>query len=107
MNSVIIIVAALLPVILLWLYIWKKDPQKEPTLWLVKAILYGMGICIPVAILEMGMFHGVYDALALGGTVNPVVGGISFFILIYFCRQMHKEAKGKVIAMMEKDHQNV
>lgn len=25
MNSVIIIVAALLPVILLWLYIWKKD----------------------------------------------------------------------------------
>lgn len=35
--SLIIILAALLPAIMLWLYLWKKDIQKEPTSWLVKA----------------------------------------------------------------------
>jgi RsiW-degrading membrane proteinase PrsW (M82 family) len=49
------LVAALLPAVLLWLYIWKKDTQKEPTSWLVKATLLGVAICIPVAILEMGL----------------------------------------------------
>lgn len=235
MNKLLIISAALLPAILLWIYIWKKDPQKEPTSWLVKATLYGIGICIPVAVLETGidsalfgvdgkpttlfgttiqaffvaalpeegvkllalwlllrknpyfdeyfdgivyavciglgfaaienvfylvknedawigvaitrallavpghyafavlmgyyyslhhfvdrspkvataillspvLAHGVYDALALSSTVNPVVGGICFFVLIYFCRQIHKEAKGKVMAMIKKDQQNV
>ena len=47
--------AALLPAILLWLYIWKQDPQPESTSWLVKAVLWGIGICIPVAMLEMGI----------------------------------------------------
>ena len=55
MNILILIAAALLPVILLLLYIWKKDPQKEPTSQLVKAVLWGVAICIPVAILEMGI----------------------------------------------------
>lgn len=27
--------------------------QPEPTSWLVKAVVWGMAICIPVAILEM------------------------------------------------------
>ena len=52
---IIMLVAALLPAVLLWLYIWKKDTQKEPTSWLVKATLLGVAICIPVAILEMGL----------------------------------------------------
>ena len=47
--------AALLPAILLWLYIWKKDTQKEPTSLLVKAVLLGVAIIIPVAILESGI----------------------------------------------------
>ena len=52
---IIMLVAALLPAVLLWLYIWKNDTQKEPTSWLVKATLLGVAICIPVAILEMGL----------------------------------------------------
>ena len=48
----VMLFAALLPPALLWLYIWKKDPQKEPTRWLVKATLWGVGICVPVAIVE-------------------------------------------------------
>ena len=62
MNLILIITAALLPSILLCLYIWKKDPQPEPTSWLVKAVLCGMAICVPVAFLEMliqTMFWGV------------------------------------------------
>lgn len=30
----LLLVSSLLLAILLWLYIWKKDPQPEPTLWL-------------------------------------------------------------------------
>ena len=233
MNLLIILTVALLPVTLLWLYIWKKDPQPEPTSWLIKAIVLGMIICIPVAFIEMfiqtlfwgidgepitligstmqafvvaalpeesfkllalwlvlrknpyfdehfdgivyavcvglgfaavenvfyvfneedwvtiaisrallavpghyafailmGYYysvyrfvehtpkvaacillvpvaaHGVYDALAMSGLVNPYIGGISFLVLIWFCVKMHKVAKQKIIALIENDYQN-
>ena len=232
MNILILLAAALLPAILLWIYIWKQDTQPEPTNWLVKAVLYGIGIGIPVALLEMvienvlfdgepttlfgttvqaffvaalpeesfkllalwlvlrknpyfdehfdgivyavcvglgfaalenvlyvvgaeenwfsvavsrallavpghyafavlmGYYysvyhfvdhssrtaacillvpvvaHGVYDALALSSTVNPYVGGISTVVLIYFCIKMHKSAKSKVLALIERDRYN-
>ena len=232
MNILILLAAALLPAILLWTYIWKQDAQPEPTNWLVKAVLYGVGIGIPVALLEMviesvlfsgdpttllgttvqaffvaalpeesfkllalwlvlrknpyfdehfdgivyavcvglgfaalenvlyvvgaeenwfsvavtrallavpghyafavlmGYYysvyhfvdhssrtaacillvpvvaHGVYDALALSSTVNPYVGGISAIVLIYFCIKMHKSAKSKVLALIERDRYN-
>ena len=47
--------------------------------------------------------HSVYDAIALGGMVNPYVGSISTFVLIYFCVKMHKFAKEKIIAQIERD----
>ena len=228
--GIILFIAALFPAILLWLYIWKKDTQKEPTSWLVKAVLWGVAIIIPVAILESGietmlfgvegkptnlfgttmmafvvaalpeesfkllalwmvlrrnpyfdehfdgivyavcvglgfaafenimyvfgeedwfstaivrallavpghyafailmgyyysvyhfmdhlpkvaacvllvpvLAHGTYDALAMSGIVSPVIGGLSFFVLIYFCVKMHKVAKAKLFALVEKD----
>ena len=55
MDLILIITSAFLPAILLWFYIWKKDTQKEPTSWLVKAMLLGVAICIPVAIVESGI----------------------------------------------------
>ena len=229
MSILILLAAALLPAIFLWFYIWKQDPQPEPTSWLVKATLYGVGICIPVAILEsvieqilfggepttligttiqaffvaalpeesfkllalwlvlrknpffdehfdgivyavclglgfaaienvsyvvseegnwvgvavaraflavpghyafavlMGYYyslyhfvdrsprtaacvllipvlaHGIYDAIALGGIVNPFFGCISTFVLIYFCVKMHKFARTKIVAQIERD----
>ena len=232
MNILILLAAALLPVILLLYYIWKKDPQPEPTNWLVKATLYGIAICIPVAILEnvieqiifggepttlfgttiqafivaalpeesfkllalwlvlrknpffdehfdgivyavcvglgfaaienvlyivgeeenwvgvaisrallsvpghyafavlMGYYysvyhfvdrsprtaacvllvpvlaHGIYDAIAFSGTVNPYIGSISTFALIYFCVKMHKYARSKVLAQIQKDQES-
>lgn len=233
MNILIILAAALLPAILLWLYIWRQDLQPEPTGWLVKATLYGVGICVPVVILEMAvesvlfagggpksllgttvqaffvaalpeesfkllalwlvlrhnpyfdehfdgivyavcvglgfaalenvsyvaaqgdawmgvaisrallavpghyafavlmgyyysvyhfvdrsqrtaayillvpvLAHGVYDALALSGTVNPYVGGLSLVVLIYFCIRMHKFARKKMLAQIKRDKDN-
>ena len=229
MNTILVLAAALLPAALLWLYIWKKDPQKEPTSWLVKATLWGVAICIPIGLVEcvinfvlfgdgspltlfgtttlaffvaavpeeafkllalwlvlrknpyfdehfdgivyavcvglgfaaienigylimmedwvlvavarallavpghyafavlMGYFysvyhfvdhsrktaacvllvpilaHGIYDALAMSGMVNEYVGGLAFFVLIYFCIKMHKRAYRKVVAVIEKD----
>lgn len=55
MSIIILLIVALLPAALLWAYIWKKDPQKEPTPLLIKAGLYGAGICLPVALLEFGL----------------------------------------------------
>ena len=231
MSLLILLSAALLPAIFLWYYIWKQDPQPEPTNWLVKAALYGAGICIPVALVEtlmdnaifggepstligttilafcvaalpeesfkllalwlilrknpffdehfdgivyavcvglgfatienigfvfqeenglsvafnraifavpghyafaviMGYYyslyhfvdhshrtaayilfvpvvaHGTYDAIILGGIVNPYVGCISTFVLIYFCIKMHKFAKTKILAQIERDRNN-
>lgn len=49
------LISALLPALLLWIYIWKKDPRPEPVSWLLKALLLGVLICIPVAFLELGI----------------------------------------------------
>ena len=222
--------AALLPAAILWLYIWKKDSQPEPTSWLIKAVLLGVGICIPVVIVEIGiefllfsagitptdlvgttirafvvaaipeetfkllalwlilrknphfdehfdgivyavcvglgfaaienvfyilgeeewmsvavsrallavpahyafailmgyyysvyhfvdhsiknaicillvpvMAHGIYDAIALSGSANPYIGGVSFLVLIFFCIKMHKVAKSKMLALIRHD----
>ena len=230
MGSLLILIAALLPAILLGLYIWKKDTKKEPASWLMKAFLWGIIICIPTAIVEMGLgymlfgdggkpsdlfgttivafvvaalpeeafkllalwlvlrknsyfdehfdgivyavcvglgfaalenigyvfgkdggmltaitrallavpghyafailmgyyysiyhfvdhspkaaacvllvpvlAHGVYDSLAMSGLVDPTVGGISFFVLIYFCIKMHKYSWNKMMAQVERD----
>ena len=226
---ILTVLSALLPAILLFLYIWVIDPQKEPASQLLKAVLLGVAICIPVAFFEqyitavlfcgaeatslfgttlnafavaalpeesfkllalwlvlrknpyfdehfdgivyavciglgfaaienifyiassedwvsvaigrallavpghyafavlMGYYyslyyfvdpsrknavcillvpvlaHGIYDALAFSGAVNPYVGGIAFLVLIYFCIKMHKTARKKVLALIEED----
>lgn len=46
---------ALLPAALLWLYVWRKDKQPEPVSKLLKAVLLGIVICIPVALIELGI----------------------------------------------------
>ena len=230
MSEWIMWAAALLPAAILWLYIWKKDSQPEPTSWLITAVLLGVGICIPVVIVEIGiemflysvgivptnlvgttmqafvvaaipeetfkllalwlilrknpyfdehfdgivyavcvglgfaaienvfyilgeekwmsvaisrallavpahyafailmgyyysvhhfvdhstkkaicillipvMAHGIYNAIALSGSVNPYIGGVSFFVLIFFCIKMHKAAKSKILALIQHD----
>ena len=122
MSVLMIWVAALLPAVLLWLYIWKKDAQPEPTFWLVKAVIWGVVICMFVAILESVyhfvdrspqtaacillvpvLAHGLYDAIALSGSVDASIGGLGFFVLIWFCVKMHKVARLKIMMLVEKD----
>ncbi|MBR6492790.1 MAG: PrsW family intramembrane metalloprotease [Paludibacteraceae bacterium] len=222
------LIAALLPALLLGLYIWRKDPHPEPASWILRAFFGGVLICIPVAFAEYGlqqvlfptghpttlfgttvqaflvaalpeeaaklfilwcilyrnphfdehfdgivyavfvslgfaavenvsyvinagegwvtvaamrallsvpghyafgivmgycysvyiffkhtpargamvllmpvMAHGVYDALAMSGTVDPLAGGISFFVLIYFCIKLQKAAHKRIEAMIK------
>ncbi len=52
MIYILILAAALLPAILLFVYIWKKDAQPEPTSQLVKAFLWGVAIILPIVIVE-------------------------------------------------------
>ena len=40
--------------------------------------------------------HGVYDAIAMSGSVDPIAGSISFFVLIYFCIKLQKYARRKI-----------
>lgn len=48
------------------------------------------------------MAHGVYDSLAMSGSVDPVAGGISFFVLIFFCIKMHRAAQKRVVELANK-----
>ena len=47
--------------------------------------------------------HGVYDTLAMSGIVSEVVGGVSMLVLIFFCIRMHKFARKKIMAQLERD----
>ena len=47
--------------------------------------------------------HGIYDALAMSGQVNPLIGGISFLFLIYFCIKMQRFCKTRVVAQLQRD----
>ena len=51
--SLFLIVAAILPVIFLGMYIYKKDTNKEPRGMLAKLFFMGVVICIPVIIVEL------------------------------------------------------
>lgn len=48
------------------------------------------------------MAHGVYDAIAMSGSVDPIAGGISFFVLIFFCIKLQKAAQKRVQELVNK-----
>ena len=79
MNTILILIVALLPAVVLWGYVWKKDPQKEPTGQLVKAVLWGVGVCVPVALVEVGI-----EAMMFGPEGKPATlidtTAVAFFV---------------------------
>lgn len=66
--------AALLPPILLLLFVWHKDATKEPFLQLLKAVIFGALICIPAVFWESFMstllFNGEEPTTIIGTTLN-------------------------------------
>lgn len=79
MNILIMFIAAILPAAFLFMYIWKKDIQKEPTSSLFKSVLFDSAICIPV---------------------NRYIGRLCF---IYFFIKMYKFAKMKIMIHVERE----
>jgi RsiW-degrading membrane proteinase PrsW (M82 family) len=59
-----------------------------------------VAVCI---LLVPVLAHGIYDALALSGTVNPYIGVLCFFVLVWFCIKMHKLARQKMLVQIERD----
>ena len=55
MSIIIALVVALLPAIILWVYIFKKDAKPEPKGKIWKAILFGAATVIPIVLLETGI----------------------------------------------------
>lgn len=83
--------AALLPPILLLLFVWHKDATKEPFLQLLKAVIFGALICIPAVFWEsfMGtlLFNGEEPTTIIGTTLNA-----------FFCAAVPEETL-KLIAL--------
>jgi len=83
--------AALLPAILLFLYIWRKDAQPEPFSWLLRSILAGVGICIPVAFAEYFIQHSLFP----GGAPTTLFGTT----VQAFCVAAIPEEAAKLLAL--------
>lgn len=56
----LMLIAALLPAVILGIYIWRRDPIPEPGLWILRAFFAGIAICIPVAFAEYGIQHVLF-----------------------------------------------
>lgn len=69
MDVMIQLALAILPAALLWLYIWKLDTRPEPAGQLLRAVFYGICICVPVALLEV-----VIEQMLFGGEPTTVIG---------------------------------
>ena len=51
-NYLLIAAVAILPVLLLWIYIWRRDARPEPLGQLLKATWWGVLIAIPAVLVE-------------------------------------------------------
>ena len=60
-----LLIAAIIPVVVLCLYINKKDQNKEPKGMLAKLFIFGVLICIPVIIVEL-LLGNIFDTESEG-----------------------------------------
>lgn len=47
--------------------------------------------------------HGIYDSLAMSSMVNPLIGGLGFVFLIFFCIKMQRVAYDRLTQMIDRD----
>ena len=81
--SVFLLVAALLPAIFLWYYIWKQDPQPEPTSWLVKE---GNGLSVAISRALFAVPGHYVFAVLMGSTILSItLWTILLVLLLVFC----------------------
>ena len=53
MNTILTLIISVLPIYLVLLYVYRKDDAREPKSLLKRLFIYGMIICIPIAIVEI------------------------------------------------------
>ena len=85
MNELIMVAVGLLPSLLLFLFIWRKDPVPEPFGQLFKGLCYGALICFPVAALEL-----VVSMLLLGADGPTTILGTT--VQAFFVAAVPEEA---------------
>lgn len=65
MTTMLMFAAALVPAILLFIYMWHKDAKKEPANQLLCAVLLGVVVCIPVSFVESGIQYVLFGDMEL------------------------------------------
>ena len=84
LNTVLLIIAALLPAIILSIYIYKKDRvEKEPLTLLLKLFLFGALVCFPAAYIEefvIGIIDGIFGEIYEGDSIFYIYNFIYYFI---------------------------
>lgn len=66
--------ASVLPAVLLWVYILRKDAKPEPTGQLALATLLGVATCVPAVIVELGV-GAVFSAIGINEI--PLIGSVA------------------------------
>lgn len=90
--------AALLPAIILAIYIWRRDPHKEPTSWLIRAFIYGVLVSIPVVYIE----NFINGLLFAGGEPTSIFGST----IRAFCVAALPEESAKLFVLWLIVHNN-
>lgn len=101
--ELILFTVSVLPVVLIGLFVYKKDRQKEPAKLLVKLFLGGMGSCFLVLIASLisGLIFPIFSADAK--TLNLVELIIYVFIGIALVEEFCKWIMAYKIAYNDKD----
>lgn len=88
--DILLLIVAILPVILLGLFIYYKDKTKEPALLLGKLFISGVGACIVVVMLSI-LIHSLFPVMSKDySTMNFIEFFIYIFIVIALLEEFCK-----------------
>lgn len=88
--DIMLLIVAVLPVILLGLYVYKKDKNKEPSILLGKLFISGVASCIIVIILSM-FIHELFPVFSKEvNTMSFIEFFLYIFIVIAFLEELCK-----------------
>lgn len=96
MNALVLIAASLLPAAVLLAYVLIRDTAPEPAREILRALLWGVLIIIPIVPVEI-----LSDAILFGPDGAPAT--IADAIARAFCTAAIPEEGFKLLALVEKD----
>ena len=102
-KTVLLIIAAVIPAIILMYYVWTKDKSKEPPKMLITLFLLGIASCIPAMFIELAVgsaINSIYPEGTLSNLFVTAYFGVALieegckFVLMYLYTRNHKEFNG-------------